>query len=134
MNELSLRTFVLFTPHLLLYRTEMSPPPGSVMVTLPGETRELHCEYGSLSSPAVQWFFEGQPLERHPTLNASRRVYRMDRLRVSIVTLSGVEVGHGGTYECRVNGQIKQTHVIVRGKFLENKTERWSERLRPSSV
>ncbi|VDP66805.1 unnamed protein product [Echinostoma caproni] len=93
---------------------EMSPPPGSVLVTLPGETRELHCEYGQLSNPSVQWFFEGQPLERHPTLNASSRVYRMDRLRVSIITLRGVEVGHGGTYECRVNGQIKQTHVIVR--------------------
>ncbi|KAA3679265.1 uncharacterized protein DEA37_0001188 [Paragonimus westermani] len=104
---------------LALTRTteiEMSPPPGSILVTLPGEMRELHCEFTSRGPPDVRWFFDGQPLEFHPTLNASGTVHRMDALRVSIVTLRSVEVSQGGTYECRIGNEIKQTHVIVRAE------------------
>ncbi|KER27459.1 hypothetical protein T265_05496 [Opisthorchis viverrini] len=94
---------------------EMVPPPGNVMVTLPGETRELHCEFHHLrGSQGVQWFFNEQPLELHPTLNMSGNVHRIDRMRVSIVILRGVEKSHAGAYECRVNGDIRQTNVIVR--------------------
>ncbi|TGZ67194.1 hypothetical protein CRM22_004925 [Opisthorchis felineus] len=94
---------------------EMVPPPGNVMVTLPGETRELHCEFHHLrGSQGVQWFFNEQPLEFHPTLNLSGNVHRIDRMRVSIVILRGVEKSHAGAYECRVNGDIRQTNVIVR--------------------
>ncbi|CAL8077336.1 unnamed protein product [Calicophoron daubneyi] len=92
----------------------LSAPPGSVLVTLPGETRELHCEYDVTGPREVVWYFENEPLERHPTLNATGRVYRVDKMRVSIITLRGVESRHGGTYECSVDGQSKQTHVIVR--------------------
>ncbi|KAF6774453.1 hypothetical protein AHF37_06335 [Paragonimus kellicotti] len=112
----------LFTNKLLLpltlnlIRKEMSPPPGSILVTLPGEMRELHCEFTSRGPPDVRWFFDGQPLEFHPTLNASGTVHRMDALRVSIVTLRSVEVSQGGTYECRIGNEIKQTHVIVRAE------------------
>ncbi|KAF5399578.1 Low-density lipoprotein receptor domain class A [Paragonimus heterotremus] len=104
---------------LALTRTteiEMSPPPGSILVTLPGEMRELHCEFASRGPPDVRWFFDGQPLEFHPTLNASGTVHRMDALRVSIVTLRSVDVSQGGTYECRIGSEIKQTHVIVRSE------------------
>ncbi|CAH8632479.1 unnamed protein product [Dicrocoelium dendriticum] len=99
---------------------EMSPPPGSILVTLPNEMRELHCEFSTRQPQTVRWFFNGEPLEFHRTLNASGQVHRMDRLLVSIITLRSVEPGHAGTYECRVGNQVKQTHVIVRtGKGLE---------------
>lgn len=96
----------------------MIPPPGSVMVSLPGETREFHCEYDKRNPEEVSWYFENQPIESHPVLNATGRVFRINRLHVSIIVLRGVENAHAGTYECRVGSTIKQTHLIVRGKFV----------------
>lgn len=97
-------------------KIEMINPPGSILVTVPGVTRELHCEFDMRNPQMVRWSFERQPLEFHPTLNVSGNVHRVDRQRVSIVTLRGVELGHMGTYECQVNGDIKQTHVVVRAE------------------
>ncbi|CAH8680730.1 unnamed protein product [Schistosoma rodhaini] len=97
-------------------KIEMSPPPGSVMVSLPGETRELHCEFPVSNPRDVRWYFENQLLENHPTINATGKVYRIDRLRVSIVTIRGIEQDHGGTYECRIGRDIKQTHLVVRAE------------------
>ncbi|CAH8676875.1 unnamed protein product [Schistosoma rodhaini] len=97
-------------------KIEMSPPPGSVMVSLPGETRELHCEFPVANPRDVRWYFENQLLENHPTINATGKVYRIDRLRVSIVTIRGIEQDHGGTYECRIGRDIKQTHLVVRAE------------------
>lgn len=93
---------------------DLTPPPGSVMVSLPGEIRELHCEFDHSNPRSVAWYFENEPLEMHRSLNSTGRVFRKDTLRVSIVTLNGVETVHGGTYECNVDGAVKQTHVIVR--------------------
>lgn len=86
------------------------------MVSLPGEVRELHCEFDWSRSQSVQWFFDKVPLEHHQTLNATGRVFRKDSLRVSIVTLNGAEAIHSGTYECVVDGREKLTHVIVRSE------------------
>ncbi|CAH8565168.1 unnamed protein product [Schistosoma turkestanicum] len=97
-------------------KIEMSPPPGSVMVSLPGETRELHCEFSVANPRDVRWYFENQLLENHPTINATGKVFRIDRLRVSIVTIRGIEHDHGGTYECRIGRDIKQTHLVVRAE------------------
>lgn len=95
---------------------EMSPPPGSAMVSLLKETRELHCELSRAGQGPINWYFNNQPLEHHPTLNQSGRVQRLDRTRVSIIVLRGVEPAHQGTYECRVGSEVKQTHLIVRSE------------------
>ncbi|CAH8662913.1 unnamed protein product [Schistosoma margrebowiei] len=97
-------------------KIEMSPPPGSVMVSLPGETRELHCEFPVANPRDVRWYFENQLLENHPTVNATGKIFRIDRLRVSIVTIRGIEYDHGGTYECRIGRDIKQAHLVVRAE------------------
>ncbi|CAH8667769.1 unnamed protein product [Heterobilharzia americana] len=97
-------------------KIEMSSPPGSVMVSLPGETRELHCEFPVANPKDVRWYFENQLLENHPTINASGKIFRMDRLRVSIVTIKNIENDHAGTYECRIGRDVKQTHLVVRAE------------------
>ncbi|KAK4475245.1 hypothetical protein MN116_002320 [Schistosoma mekongi] len=97
-------------------KIEMSAPPGSVMVSLPGETRELHCEFPVANPRDVRWYFENQLLENHPSINATGKVFRIDRLRVSIVTIRGIENDHAGTYECRIGRDIKQTHLVVRAE------------------
>lgn len=92
---------------------EMIPPPGRVMISLPGEVRELHCEYDVSNPQRVYWFFNGSVLESHPRLNRTGRVFRIDRLRVGIITLNGVENDHAGKYECRVDGVVKEVYVIM---------------------
>ncbi|CAH8873073.1 unnamed protein product [Trichobilharzia szidati] len=95
-------------------KIEMSAPPGSVMVSLPGETRELHCEFPVANPRDVRWYFENQLLESHPTINSTGKIFRIDRMRVSIVTIKGIENDHAGTYECRIGRDVKQTHLVVR--------------------
>ncbi|VDP97366.1 unnamed protein product [Trichobilharzia regenti] len=103
----------------ILMLTEMSAPPGSVMVSLPGETRELHCEFPVANPRDVRWYFENQLLESHPTINSTGKIFRIDRMRVSIVTIKGIENDHAGTYECRIGRDVKQTHLVVRSSNTE---------------